>query len=328
MSSHLVQNDAGQAVEHLAMQTKYALQPLYPHEASAKGISKDEFDGLYKAVRGTFACLAMEEKFGYVLSNFRELELSMLHASFDAMTTESFGWSEGISTIQGIAVRLLNLLSSCRLYQDQSSVAFKKLFGRKSPQVVALDLAKNAEKNKYASYRIMEALRNHCQHCEVPVYGITHGGGWDGPHCEHLCILKLDRLRLLNDRQIEDQAKADIAALEDQFDVRPIVREYVASLARVHETVQRETSPFATSYQAAVDQCISEFNPGSNKRQIVHAEKWEDGRRTESFSIFSAPAARRELLSHSRRFTKYVAQHFVSNRLVPSTEVDRTVGMT
>lgn len=313
------------------MPTRYTLHPLYPLGATKnemKEISEVEFDDIRKAVRGVFACLAIEEKFGYVLSNFRELELSMLQTSFDSMATQSSGWSEGITTIHSIAVRLLNLLSTGRLYLDQTAVAFKKQFGRRSSQCIALELATQAEKDSQASFRIMEALRNHCQHCDVPVQGLSHEGGWDGPHCERLCVLKLDRLALLSDREIQGPARADIAALDEQFDVRPIVREYIESLARVHETVQTELSPFAKSYETSVEQCLSQFDPGVGKRQIVHAEKWEDDKMTERFSIFSAPAARRESLSQSRRFTKYIARHFVSNRLIPSADVDRTDGPT
>lgn len=308
------------------MSISHVLQPLYPHTADAKEITESEFGELRDAVRGAFACLGIEEKFGYVLSNLRELELSMLETSFDAMTTANYDWSEGITTIHNISVRLLNLLSTCRLYLDQSSATFKRLFGRKSTQLAALKLATDTERNAYASYRIMEALRNHCQHCDVPVYGITQGGGWDGPHLEHLCILKLDRVALLADKGIQDPVRADIGALDEQFDVRPIVREYVESLARIHETVQSEMSAFGKSCEEAVESCLSQFGAGEGKRQIVHAEKRDGRKRLERFTVFSAPVVRREELSHERRFTKYIARHFVSNRLTPSAEVDRTTG--
>jgi hypothetical protein len=82
-------------------------------------LSEAEFNALHVAKKGLFIALAIEEKYGYIVGNFREFEFSLLEHSLDGVLRFDAEWSDLSSHIQKFNRLLVNLLTACRLYHDQ-----------------------------------------------------------------------------------------------------------------------------------------------------------------------------------------------------------------
>jgi hypothetical protein len=74
--------------------------------------------------------------------------------------------------------RIVNLMTSCRLYNDQTSHHFNELFGDKSIEAVALKKEKSRHFDANIEYRTMEALRNYVQHRGYPVSDYSLASKW------------------------------------------------------------------------------------------------------------------------------------------------------
>ena len=70
--------------------------------------------------------------------------------------------------------RLINLLSTGRLYLDQSIHNLNNISSIKSINIEEIKTEKNKQYDQYLGYRVMEALRNYVQHRGYPIQSLTY----------------------------------------------------------------------------------------------------------------------------------------------------------
>lgn len=111
--------------------------------------------------------MAIEEKYELIISNYLELEKDSLSISSSNMLRRSYNYSDFFDVRSTFNRRIVNLLTSTKLYLDQIYQHVK---------VCNLDLANiikqktNKEYDSVFEYRFMEALRNHVQHHGLAVH--------------------------------------------------------------------------------------------------------------------------------------------------------------
>jgi hypothetical protein len=148
--------------------TRWALgaQPEIP-------LSGERFDRLKRAWSVHVATLAIEEKFDLAISNFAEFEQELLSLSVRHLIRRDHQWDQMSTDRLLLNRRLINLLSTCRLYIDQ----VKHDTGSAELPNGTRELFKRALAKEYdrsLGYRVMEALRNFMQHKSLPVTGISY----------------------------------------------------------------------------------------------------------------------------------------------------------
>lgn len=131
-------------------------------------IDSERFLALQDARNILIGALAIEEKYDLLFSNYLELEKDCLNYATECMVKGSLGYDEITKARQSINRRLVNLLTSTRLYTDHIQQNIKLCIAQDSNFKVKKLMAKQYDEN--FSYRFMEALRNYVQHCGLAIH--------------------------------------------------------------------------------------------------------------------------------------------------------------
>lgn len=185
--------------------------------------------------------VGLEERFQLVIDNYREWETELLsQAQFSLLW--DVGHFDAMQQRLCLDRRFTNVLTAFRLYLDQTDYALSKTFGNPSPELEAIKKFKNSLYDTYFGYRFLEALRNHVQHCGLPVRIIRYSSESvetkKGEQIQFSIIpqASLDDLSANQDfkKSIlnEIKSRGDIG---DIIDLRPPVREFVSCLIRLHK---------------------------------------------------------------------------------------------
>src|SRR5712691_6637055 len=134
-------------------------------------LTEQDFREIQRAKRYQALGLRIEENFDLVLLNVRELERSLLEVSLLRSTSPGAVPSLLADARHISNLRMVNYLTTTRLYLDQASVSLKEVCGPS-----ALETFSTSRRVEYAAcfgYRVMEALRNYSQHRSLPINQIT-----------------------------------------------------------------------------------------------------------------------------------------------------------
>lgn len=209
----------------------------------------------------------MEEEWDSLIQNYIELELELIRSAMNTMVLSHEGYHEMNQIRLGFARRLSNLLHSCKSYLDHTPHHLKQL---RTPELdVAFRTAANDAYDGNVSYRFMEALRNYAQHRGLPLHGATFDSGWTGTFANgaedsgflrHSSYATIDLAKIRTDKKFKASVLADLAESPDKLDVSLLVREYIESLAQVHEKVRKSVENELEYAGSAIRKAISQYS--------------------------------------------------------------------
>ena len=192
--------------------------------------------------------LDFELRFDLLLENYRELETYVLDAAVESSIFPGRGGSALATVRHQINRRLSNLLSSARLYIDQTAHSLSA-----SPHISKNAAASFKDNTSYkydksSEYRIMEALRNYSQHCGFPAQSITFGiqldeRDTDLPKNRHSVTFGILPDRLSKDTAFKSAVAEELKGLADKngcVSAMPILRRYLSCLAEIHSDLRNE----------------------------------------------------------------------------------------
>jgi len=216
---------------------RYGIARLVLGSGDFLEISSEDYDRYREAKQGTIAILQIEEKMDIVLKNHLELENSMLDIALKDVMFAAFDWHRGREQVHEINRRVINLLSSVRLYLDQAAHDFSQLFGKDSAKYSNFKKLTNVAYDSAIGYRSMEALRNHVQHRGLPIdiyEPITrHSETLDGQRIARRSIApKLD-LDELSKHKFNKIVLAELQSNEND-DLKTLLRGYIDALGGLH----------------------------------------------------------------------------------------------
>lgn len=204
-------------------------------------ISEKEYTTVKQSRTTLINCLAIEEKYEILISNYIDFEKQILDTIATYMIREHIDYSDFFDVRLGLDIRLVNLLTSGRLYIDQLPQHVRECVPhvRDSDTLVKAMLAKEYDENP--EYRFMEALRNYVQHCGLPVHWTSSQGRWtdvlseDGL-LEYSMELASQKTFLLEDGMFK---KSVLDEISDNVDLKTTTRSYIESLSTVHDAVRK-----------------------------------------------------------------------------------------
>jgi hypothetical protein len=136
-------------------------------------ITEPEYLAVLEAHKGLRELLGVEEKFNVLLENYVELEEAIFHESLQHLVFSVFDAVLFQQSRNHVSRRIMNLLTSCRLYLDILPHHAAAIFGKGSTSLQKVKDAPSHEYDQSLAYRVMEGLRNHAQHHELPVHGVS-----------------------------------------------------------------------------------------------------------------------------------------------------------
>jgi len=108
------------------MSTRYVIKDTYnPFDCQEYQIDRVRFKVLEKSQSILHNALVIEEKYEIVISNYSELEREALRILTSNMLRDSPRYPEFFDIQLNLNIRLINLLTSVRLYRDQLESSVK-----------------------------------------------------------------------------------------------------------------------------------------------------------------------------------------------------------
>jgi hypothetical protein len=283
-------------------------------------ITKEEFEEALLCRDKFFEALGIEEKFDLVAENYSEFEQEIMRLTMASMLFLDFTWSSARTDRSLVNRRLANLLSACRLYVDHTKHDIAAIYGNESPTYCALCSAFSREYDNRFGYAIMEALRNHTQHKGLPLYGLKYTSTRKFPGNEDAKLRKYTCVPTISLNGLRAEGALDKAPLlsrlpaDDELDLRPLVRDYVAGLGAAHVELRTAMSGDIESWRGVLEGVRNRFlrEHGEPEIGLAVIERGERGVHVRSAAVFPEFIDEYSRLVRKNRFPQSYATQFVS----------------
>lgn len=184
-----------------------------------------------------------EEKFLTICESYRDLELYLFEQNLESMLFSRSSNAEIFSIGTRLSAKIISFLSITRLYIDAT---------RGQPLVENDANFKHSDidqifRDTYDSsfeYRVMEAIRNYCQHREFPVHAASYNSSWDDNFETHSysAQFSFNIKSIGNDKKFKGEIREEIAKRGGKVDLIPCIRGYFYKLCETHERIREKFS--------------------------------------------------------------------------------------
>lgn len=271
---------------------EYGVARLVLRSTAFIPIAEEEYLELAVSKAGLLEALFIEEKFDLLVDNYLELETTLLEstARHTVLRHQGDQWFQIQRNL--LNRRLVNLLSACRSYIDHSKHHARALFTGDQQAVERISKEFSDNYDRCLGYRVMEALCNYVQHHGSPVHAVEYGAtlmegsNSDGVRCGLMPYAKTAYLR--EDRKFKKSVLRELEALGDRIDLKPLVRDYVAVLGRVHELIREMLHCKLESWEEVILGAISRIEsafPNQDSANDLAIIAKEDKKTTQVSSI-------------------------------------------
>jgi hypothetical protein len=157
----------------------------------------------------------------------------------------NISWSDLQTDKHAINRRLVNLLTTCRLYIDQAPHNMNLIYGKGSTQSSDTKRQMSVEFDGHVEYQIMEQLRNHVQHRDIPIYGITKNRWLEDYKTDNskfkFCVEpKLSVTSIREGGCFKPAILKKLETMGEDVDVRPLVRKYIACIYNIQKSIRKQ----------------------------------------------------------------------------------------
>jgi len=281
-------------------------------------ITQERFDQVVAARQSVIEILHIEEKFVFLIENFRELEIEALSNTFRNATIPQCTWSEIISDIHLFNRRIMNLLTTCRVYLDHTPHHLSTVFPKDDTVKNGFTASLKERHSASFSYRVLEALRNYVQHRGLPFTELRRNAriidiANRNAGSEHTLEFIIDRNRLIDDPKFKRSVANELKATNGRIDLRPMIREYVAILSDAHQELRKTLDTTFNVAAKTVSDAITEYSQGDKELEgdLYAVQENGQGKVVSKFYLDHNPAKRRteivgrysHLSSITRQFT-------------------------
>lgn len=201
--------------------------------------------------------LAIEEKYEIVRSNYVELERRMTDEIVTNMTI-SIESKDIFDTIIALNVKLINLLTSCRLYQDQVPQIVRKCLPETSEPLEKTKKLFSDEYDNNFDFSFMCALRNHVQHNGLAVHGGSSRTEWkdDGSWLEYSLCFYAEKSKLYSDKTFK---KSILNKMPDKVDLLLSSRSCLESISKIHGQIRDMINEVVSKSRLSVETARNDF---------------------------------------------------------------------
>lgn len=212
-------------------------------------INEDEFKKLKEARKNLGFALVLEEKLEFLLMNYAEIEKEAFNITLSEMMSTDHNWNRTRDSINILNLKVFNFLSTHQFYEDSVKPILKSIYGKKSSEYKLIENKFSSEyNNPNLFYRTISMLRNHAQHCDLPIntmkqnYDLRDTNDGKQGKCSLQFFIKIASLEknvrvnknLLND--IEN-------TFSEKIDLMFLIRNYLDSIGQIHQKIREILKP-------------------------------------------------------------------------------------
>lgn len=223
-------------------------------------IDKVKFQKLKASKIILSAVLNVEEKFEILIANYLELEKETLNLTAEYMVRFEVGYVDISDGLLLLNRRVVNLLTSTRLYIDQSKQHVKECVSKHESVKEIVNSYFSQEYEDSFEFRFMEALRNYVQHQGLAIHTYTRGINRDDKEEDDLREIYL---RLFSHKNVFENDKGFnkkvLNEMPDKVDLMLAVRKYVNSIYRIHEKIRELITENVNSAREVINEAASAY---------------------------------------------------------------------
>ncbi len=223
-------------------------------------ISEDEFNTL-KESRGILtAGLAIEDKYEVLLTNYEDFEKEILSSTLESELKRPRDYSDFRPLIVRFNIRIINLLTACRLYVDHIMQHVHDIIPVKEDGINLISQFCSEKYDNNLEYRFMEKLRNYVQHNAFPINN-TSVKSWVVKN-ENSDREWASTIELICDRKVLEDSnfnKDVLAELGDQIYLKQMIRKYIECLSDVQGKVRSIVSGRLAVAREKIAEYINRF---------------------------------------------------------------------
>jgi hypothetical protein len=232
--------------------------------AASLGISESRYSEIKLAKATCIFALEVEEKYALLLDNFFEFEGELLKLAEALAIWPNHDHEKSMLGRLAIDRRLVNLLTACRLYLDQTDHGISKLYGNPSNELADIKKFKGALYDANDGYRLMEALRNHVQHSGLPVHVISHSRSLlkgKVPNYNQYVVVPQTRPETLAENEgFKPSVLAELRLRGKEVDLRRPVRDYIGCMVTLHEKIRATLNAKVAQDRAIYELAAAEYS--------------------------------------------------------------------
>lgn len=283
-------------------------------------ITLEEYEQVKKAKESLFEALHIEEKLYMIIENFREFEMLLLDLTMKYAIYHDINWSVFNEEKNAINRKLANFLTASRIYFDQLIHHINNIYG---PSSKYIDNIKDVIRKEYEAelgFRVMSALRNYVQHNGFAVHSITHNSGWDKDRTfmTDTIVPQIFLPELESDTKFKRTVLNEMRVLGNNIDIRPFIRTYVSSIAKIQEYVRGIIKDYSQSWEDSLNSVINKYpgykNGGADIPSLVVAIMREDETYGDVIYLFREYIRRWKTLERVNSHVKYMPKRIVTNQ--------------
>jgi hypothetical protein len=284
-------------------------------------ISCDEYQVAKVAKRNLLEVLHMEEKFNLMIENYAEFERELLELSLNHSIFSDHDWFSFQIDRHRLNRRLINLLTTFRLYVDQIPHNLNSIYGKSAGLAEVIKRRMSDEYDSSLSYRVVEALRNYVQHRGLPIYGLQYRStlieNSPSTFIKHTITPSLSVSRLKDEKGFKATVLKELETIGDQVDIMPFIRQYVDSLGRVHVFLRETLADDIAKWDAAIFEVQDRFHRviGDDIKGLAVEEYDSAGKLIESVQIVSEIIEQRQLLVRKNQSITRFSSNIITNEL-------------
>lgn len=237
-------------------------------------ISNAHAKELISAKEWIFFATAFEQRLDIALENFADIERTVLDLALQSRVfpgASDHALSDGMHFFNR---RLINFLSSWKLYIQQTKHALSSELGRHSECLMSFENALSTEYDSRLGYRFVEALRNHSQHRALPTHAIRIGGSNDGEinsrsQVFHKVIFSINPTNLETEGGFKKEVLGELKSGADErglVPMLPLIQEAMTGLCRIHSNVRKIMESRSLDAEKSIQRMFEKASSEADKR--------------------------------------------------------------
>ncbi|MDT4969546.1 MAG: hypothetical protein QOJ64_4283 [Acidobacteriota bacterium] len=283
-------------------------------------ISREQYESTRDAQQKLAKVLNIEEKFNFVVENYVEYEQELLKSSLDSMMFAVPEWSDRIAEVHKVNRRLINLLTTCRLYVESRRHDIASLLGRDNGQIESLERQIADERDSNPAYRFIEALRNYAQHRSFPVHVLGHTMRTletnSGTFVTHTIAPRIDVAELRTDRNFDQNMLRDLENPGHYIEIKPVLCRYIEWLGRIHTSIRGLLDERVTEWDSVIRTIQNSYKPISDDLTGLAIVTVDDSESIgETIYVFDDYIKRRRNLVQKNRIVMNLSKHVITSEV-------------
>lgn len=202
-------------------------------------ITKNDYIDLKNSKNSLSAAMEIEGKYELLISNYMDLEKSLTEQISEYMIRPRPAYSEFFDIKLVLNRRIVNLLTSTKLYYDQVLQNIKTCIPNDSNAKEKAEKLFSIQYDSCFEYRFIEALRNYVQHKSLPIHLVTLPSKRIDTEDDFLLEYRIVPYTLKSELE-EDEGfkKSVINEMTEEVEIIFAIRAYISAFSKINTNIR------------------------------------------------------------------------------------------